>query len=372
MIDHEIINTYFGSLDYMPVGAFVLRKDYVVLFWNRCLENWTGIDKKKIVGTNIADCFPHFKEPRYTARLESIFQGGPPMVFSSQLHKHLIFSTLPSGQLRTNHTIVTARREIGGDKFYAIFSIQDVTDMSRRVRDYAVLSKKLKETNAELEAFTYSVSHDLRAPLRAMIGFSRILMEKFADDLPDKARLYLKTIKDSSLELGNLIDDLLRLSRINRADIQRETINIKQLVEDVFEKIAYKYKDRDIELNIGDLPECHSDPILLKQVVTNLLSNAIKYTRCREIARIEIGSEPSDKEPIYYVKDNGVGFDMRYADELFDVFQRLHQSEEYEGTGVGLAIVKRIVNRHGGNVWAQGKIDEGATFYFTLGEAPVN
>lgn len=368
MIDHEIINIYFGSLDYMPVGAFVLRKDYVVLFWNRCLENWTGIQKENIVGASIIDYFPYFKQPKYATRLESIFQGGPPMVFSSQLHKHLIPSTLPSGQPRTNHTTVTARQAISGDGFYAIFSIQDVTDMSRRVRDYSILSKKLKESNDELEAFTYSVSHDLRAPLRAMVGFSRILIKKFASELPDAAHRYLNIINDSALELGDLIDDLLRLSRIGRGEIARNSIDIKKLVQNILKETVGDYEGRNVEQVISDIPECHGDLPLVKQLLTNLLSNAIKYTRCQEAARIEVGYEIKGKERVYYVKDNGAGFDMKYVDKLFGVFQRLHRPEEYEGTGVGLAIVKRIANRHGGRVWAEGKKDEGATFYFTLGD----
>lgn len=369
MIDTETIDSYFGSLDYMPIGAFVLREDYVVLFWNSTLEHWTGIRRDEIVSTDIGDRFPHFKTPVYAGRLESIFQGGPPTVFSSQLHKHIIPSTLPGGRPRVQHTIVTASRTLSGDNIHAVFAIQDVSDLSRRVHDYAVLSKKLKESNEDLEAFTYSVSHDLRAPLRAIVGFSKILFQKFADDIPESAHRYLDIIRDSALELSDLIDDLLRLSRVGRADLEKQTINTKEFVNISFKELAHEYEGRNVEITVADdLPECEADPTLFRQVLVNLLGNAIKYTGCQDIARIEVGCEQSGNETAFFVKDNGAGFDGKYAHKVFGVFQRLHTSDEYEGTGVGLAIVKRVIDKHGGRIWAEGETNKGATFYFTLEE----
>ncbi|CAN2048036.1 histidine kinase [Candidatus Magnetomoraceae bacterium gMMP-1] len=353
-------------LDYMPLGAFVLKNDYTVLFWNRCLEQWTGILKKDIVDKNIGDYFPNLNEAKYSARLQSIFQGGPPAVFSSQLHKYIISSFLPDRQKRVQHTIVTAMRDEDEDRFYALFAIQDVSELSHRIRQYSILSNKLKESNNELEAFTYSVSHDLRAPLRALVGFSKILMQKYYDKLEGDGHRYLNIIQDSALEMSTLIEDLLKLSRINRSNLELITINTKEFICDIFKELKSYYEKRDIEFIISDLPQCEADPVLFKQLLINILDNALKYSRNTEKTIIEVGFTLSDKECIFFIKDNGTGFNMDYIDKIFGVFERLHSSTEYKGTGVGLSIVKRIIKRHGGRIWAEAEEGKGATFYFAL------
>jgi len=225
---------------------------------------------------------------------------------------------------------------------------------------------QLEAANKELEAFSYSVSHDLRAPLRAMDGFSRILLEDYAPQLPSEVGRYLKTIRESSQQMGRLIDDLLAFSRLSRQALNKQTIAMGDLVRQVVTDLRAEQEGRQVEIVMGELPPCQADLGLLRQVWMNLLSNALKYTRKREVARIEIGWQEQNGESVYFVKDNGTGFDMQYADRLFGVFQRLHSADEYEGTGVGLAIVQRVIHRHGGRVWAEGQVEHGATFYFSL------
>jgi PAS domain S-box-containing protein len=225
---------------------------------------------------------------------------------------------------------------------------------------------QLELANKELEAFSYSVSHDLRAPLRAMDGFCRIVMEDYGPLLPPEGRRFLKNIGVGAQQMGTLIDDLLTFSRLSRLPLTKREVSVARLVKDALDDLADQRADRPIEINVGELPACLGDPALLKQVWINLISNALKYSRKRNPAIVEIGCERQKDEDVYFVRDNGAGFDMRYADKLFGVFQRLHRAEDYEGTGVGLAIVQRVIHRHGGHVWAEAIVDHGATFYFTL------
>ncbi len=228
-------------------------------------------------------------------------------------------------------------------------------------------TKALEGTNAELESFSYSVSHDLRAPLRAIHGFARILLEDHNAKLDPEAQRLLGVIDQNTRRMGQLIDDLLAFSRLGRREIASARVDMTELARLVADELRRGEGDRNgLELRIDSLVPAHGDRALLRQVLSNLLQNALKFTRGRPDARIEVGSRPDGKETVYFVKDNGAGFDARYVDKLFGVFQRLHSAEEFDGTGVGLAIVKRIVQRHGGRVWAEGKLNEGATFYFSL------
>lgn len=245
---------------------------------------------------------------------------------------------------------------------------------------------ELTAANKELEAFSYSVSHDLRAPLRSIDGFSRILLEEYAENLPEDGKRYLNLVRSNTQQMGELVDDLLAFSRLGRHPLNKQAVAPADLARHALDDLRSEQNGRTIDVQIGDLPLCQGDPALLKQVFANLLANALKYTRTREWARIEVGFLPlpgslpgpllsrkdtlpssPEAEIVYFVRDNGVGFDMRYADKLFGIFQRLHRAEEYEGTGVGLAIVQRIINRHGGRVWAEAELDKGATFFFTIG-----
>lgn len=225
---------------------------------------------------------------------------------------------------------------------------------------------KFQEANKELEAFSYSVSHDLRAPLRAIDGFSRILAEDYAGKLDDDGKRLLGVIRSNTQNMGRLIDDLLTFSRLSRKQLETSPVNMSELADDVFQQLKLGFADQKIQFKLAQLPDTTADPALIRQVFVNLLSNAAKYSRPRGEAVIEVNGRRQNGDYIYSVKDNGVGFDMTYSAKLFGVFQRLHSVEEFEGTGVGLAIVQRIVQRHGGRVWAEAKVNEGATFYFSL------
>jgi len=223
---------------------------------------------------------------------------------------------------------------------------------------------QLEAANQELEAFSYSVSHDLRAPLRAVDGFSQAVLEDYGEQLPEEGLRYLRTIRNGAQRMGALIDDLLEFARLNRQSLNKRVVDTEKLVREVIEDL--QQEGRQLEISIGDLPKCQGDSALLKQVWINLLSNALKYTGKCERPVVEIGCLRENNEDIYFVRDNGTGFDMKFAHKLFGVFQRLHRAEEYEGTGVGLAIVQRVIHRHGGRVWAKAVLEHGATFYFTL------
>ena len=237
------------------------------------------------------------------------------------------------------------------------------SELEQRVQER---TRKLEEANNELESFSYSVSHDLRAPLRAVDGFSRILLEDYGDKLDENGKRVLDIIRSNTQNMGRLIDDLLAFSRLGRKQIETSPINMSHLAEDVFQQLRFGLTDQNIQFKLAPLPDVAGDPALIRQVFVNLLSNAAKYSKPRNQAVIEVNGRTENGDCVYYVKDNGVGFDMTYAPKLFGVFQRLHSVEEFEGTGVGLAIVQRIVHRHGGRVWAEGKLDQGATFYFSL------
>ncbi|HSH15612.1 MAG TPA: ATP-binding protein, partial [Verrucomicrobiae bacterium] len=230
---------------------------------------------------------------------------------------------------------------------------------------------QLEEVNRELEAFSYSVSHDLRAPLRHIQGYADMLQRAMNGELTEKARRFLQTIIEAGVEMGQVIDELLAYSRIGRAEMQTSPVALDELVHHVIEDLEMVTKERQIAWKITPLPVVAGDPTALRQVFTNLISNAVKYSRNRTPAEIELGmAGEEDGLPILFVRDNGAGFDMQYAGKLFGVFQRLHRADEFEGTGIGLATVRRVVARHGGRTWAEGVVDQGATFYFTLKPAP--
>jgi signal transduction histidine kinase len=272
---------------------------------------------------------------------------------------------------------VAVRRRIESDLRHARDHLQvEVEQRKRREDEIRALNKELvkrardlETSNNELESFAYSVSHDLRAPLRHVVGYSELLQRQASSLLDEKSRRFMQTILESAKRMGNLIDDLLAFSRIGRAETKNALVSLDQLVKEAVAEIGQDTGGRDIVWKIHPLPVCYGDRSMLKLVIGNLLANAVKFTRMRAPAEIEISCVDQENEIEVSVRDNGAGFDMQYVDKLFGVFQRLHLPEDFEGTGIGLATVRRIIHRHGGEVRAEGGVDHGATFYFSLPKA---
>jgi PAS domain S-box-containing protein len=269
-------------------------------------------------------------------------------------------------------------RDVSGNLVKWFGTCTDIDDLKRAEEGLRALNEKLEQrvqertaelvaTNKELEAFTYAAAHDLRAPLRHIHGFADILAEECSAQLDAAGQQYLRRIRDGTQHMSRLLEDLLDLARMSRQEVRPHVCGLNSIVQEVVAELKADCEGRDIEWNVGKLPFAECDPSLIKQVITNLLSNAVKFTRPCEQAHIEVGQTVRDGEPVLFVRDNGAGFDMRYAGKLFGVFQRLHRQQDFEGTGVGLAIVERIVHKHGGRVWAEAELNKGATFYFTLG-----
>ncbi|WP_016952288.1 ATP-binding protein [Anabaena sp. PCC 7108] len=277
----------------------------------------------------------------------------------------LDFQPLPdTARIKTILEVFAARAGAELERQRAIEALYQLNEsLENRVQQRTA---QLETANKALESFSYSVSHDLRAPLRAIDGFSRIIQEEYSQQLNAEANRYLKVVRDNAKRMGELIDDLLNLSRLDRQEISTQPVLVNELIQQVLSDLTPELSGRQIEFAIADLPICQADFSLLTQVWINLLSNAIKYTSYKSIAHIQIGYEVIDGEGVYFISDNGSGFDMQYANNLFGVFQRLHREQEFEGTGIGLAIVQRIIQRHGGRIWVKAAVDQGATFYFNL------
>ncbi|MFC5003405.1 PAS domain S-box protein [Dactylosporangium cerinum] len=357
-------------------------RDYAIYMLDRqgVIESWSG-NAERLTGYRADEVIGHSYGMFFTA--EETAAGVPQRVLDQAAEHGRV--EIDGPRVRRNgsrfwaHGLLTAVRNPDGTVRGFVKVSQDITERKTAERAVEQLNAELevrvaertadlREANAELESFSYSVSHDLRAPLRAVDGFAKMLALDHGDTLDEQGRRYLARIRASAQHMGDLIDGLLAFSRLQRQEMASLRVHLDQLVADVWDELAVERGTRDIALSVGDLPDAQGDPRLIRHVVANLVGNAVKYTRDVSPARIEIGHRvgPLSGEVMYYVKDNGAGFDMRYADKLFKVFQRLHRAEDYEGTGIGLALTHRIVQRHGGQIWADAVPGEGATFYFTL------
>ncbi len=340
---------------------------------NKQMEALTGLTRDQLIGAPFKDCFTD--PERAQAGISHVLRDGTVINYELTARAGDGTETLVSCNATTFHD--------SGGRLQGVFAAaRDMTELKRfqhalhqnaiQREHEAAHAAELAALNKELEAFSYSVSHDLRAPLRHIHGYVEMLQRATEGQLVGKAAHYLQTISEASMEMGQLIDDLLAFSRIGRTEINMTPLDPGELIEGVIRRLEMATAGRAITWHIARMPQVVGDPSLLRQVFANLLDNAVKYTRLRQQAVIEIGCNGEEAgRAVLFVRDNGGGFDMQYVHKLFGVFQRLHRSEEFEGNGIGLATVQRIVARHGGRVWAEGAVGEGATFYFTLEPAPL-
>ena len=370
-IEQHAITSGFLSAIVESSHDAVIGKDLMgkVVSWNTGAQRIFGYEASEVVGCSIEILLSPDRPDEERRILENAKRGETHVYETVRIRKDgkpvdLSLAVFPIRDAQGNIVGVSSiARDIGERKRAEEQILKLNAELEHRVQ---MRTAELTAANQELEAFTYSVAHDLRAPLRHIDAFTRILQEDFAGAFPPEAAQLLETIRRGSENMSRLVNDLLNLAHVGRQEMKKESTSLNLIIDEVIAELARETQGRDIEWRIARLPFVQGDPGLLKQVFANLLSNAVKYTRPRKKPVIEIGLRMMNDEPVLYVRDNGVGFNMKYADKLFGVFQRLHRAEEFEGTGVGLAIVERVVKRHGGHIWAEGEVDNGATFYFTL------
>jgi PAS domain S-box-containing protein len=367
----EVLREQARLLNLTHDTIFVRDMNDVITYWNRGAEEFYGWTAEEVVSKVTTH-----------QRLQTVFPA--PL---EDINEKLLRAGRWEGELR--HTkrdgmqfVVASRwalqRDESGNPIAVLETNNDITERKRAEEEIRKLNDELEQRviertteleaiNKELQAFTYSVSHDLRAPLRHMAGYAELLQKSAASILDEKGRRYMMMILESAKRMGDLIDDLLAFSRIGRAETQKTMVSLEQLVKEALNEVRQETDGRNIGWRIGALPDLYGDRSMLRLALVNLISNAIKFTRTRPQAEIEIGcADGKEDEIVVFIRDNGVGFDMKYVNKLFGVFQRLHRAEEFEGTGIGLATVQRIIHRHGGRVWAEGLVDRGATFYFSV------
>ncbi len=355
------------ALEYSPIGIALVNVDGQFLKVNKALGEIVGYSEEELLNLDFQTItHPDDLEPDITY-VQQLLSG---TLDTYQIEKRYFHKNGQSVWIQLNGSIV---RNEAKESLYFIAQIQDITrrkyaemEITRMNKMLKTRSEKLEALNKELESFSYSVSHDLRAPLRSIAGYAQILQEDYSPKLDDEGNKTLRTIIKNARKMGQLIDDLLEFSRLGRKGIEKRKINMNTIVESVVQELLTHEQNRVINIKTHPLEEVTVDVQMIKQVWVNLISNAIKYSRKTEIAEIEIGGNTEAHQVCFFIRDNGVGFNMDYKDKLFNVFQRLHSAEEFEGTGVGLALVKRIVERHSGKLWAEAKENEGATFYFTI------
>lgn len=370
-----------------PIPQFVIDGNHRVVYWNRAMEACSGIASCDVVGTDRQwSAFYPSARPCLADLLVDDGEDGLAAWYGDRVTRSRLlpdcyectdFFPDQSGGGRWLHFITIKMKDVNGVTIGAIETLNDITDRKLAEQElqkaYNELDERVKArtrdleaANRELESFAYSVSHDLRQPLRAIDGFSQALLEEYNDRLDDEGREYLGRLRAGSQRMGILIDNILRLSRLSREEMHYQTVDLSAIAAEIAEELKGAEPDRQGDFVIAPGLTVHGDPALLRIALQNLLANAWKFSSQKERARVEFGTREVEGERAFHVSDNGAGFDMAYGDKLFGVFQRLHGAKEFPGTGIGLAIVQRVIHRHGGRVWAEAEVGKGASFYFVL------
>ncbi len=384
----------FSILDHSPIGMCVIDEDYNIVFWNQCLADWTNMNKNEIIGKNLLKMFPHFRQKKYKVRLDVIFKGGAPTIFSSQLHRYTFKAYLPDKELRIQHTTVrTIPSEISG-KYYALFAVEDVTEMTHRIRSIKTIKdsaieenqqrkiaeKKLQETllmveksnqelkkkNIELDQFNYLASHDLQEPLRSLSAFSSLIGKDPESELSEKSRQYLRIISSASQKMRRLIENLLNLSKSSSKKMSITEFSVDICVDDAISALQLRIEESNAQIERQKLQTVTGDKILITQLYQNLIGNALKF-KDQSTPQISLTIQNENENIIYGVKDNGIGVSPEYIESIFEPFKRGKSTKEVEGSGIGLAICRKIVERHNGNIWVESQPGKGTHFKFTLG-----
>ena len=364
------------AVEAAPNAMVMVNGDGNIVLVNAQTEKLFGYRRDELIGKNVTILVPPKYRSKYPAYLTEFMRR--PRARTMGAGRDLYGLRKDGAEFPVEIGLNPIQTEQGA---WVLSAIVDITERKRAEEQIGLLNRDLERrvaertaeliaSNAELEAFSYSISHDLRAPLRQVAGFSRIIAEEYGPGLTPECERYLRMVQDGAEQMGHMVDDLLDLSRIGRQMVSRRPTPLGPVVDAALAVIQPDFQDRQVEWQIESLCSVEGDARLLKQVFVNLLSNALKFTRPRDRAFIQVGHTTVDEEPVIFVRDNGAGFNMKYAGKLFGVFQRLHKARDFEGNGVGLALVQRIIHKHGGRIWAEAAEDQGATFFFTIPTGP--